>query len=391
MRLWCGVVLARGVRVQGVDALPDFDKIQFPECKPLEWAKVLPNASPQALSLLDRFLVYDPVQRISAAEVRTTQTKYLLGVWRCGFGCWGGTHSMCAGARMPTDVAQALRHPYFFTPPPPTHRHSASRRQLHRLSKPSTFAGDLDLAAPFTIPLSTCVPRDAHLLLPHPSYDVHGHSGSGVSSTSSSFANGLASAGAVSAASAPRDAVSSGADGSGGAAGTGTGTGAGTGGGRDGVEVIHYPLASIPRHRPSPIPLQLTSSGFGPQGMAAHGARAGAGVGAGAAAANRTGTAGSESASLDTSALDLSLSAASVSSGGGSGSGSVARRSDTPTPAASATVTAPHRSPSASHNTSAAGATAGRSPPRLGDWGPIALASASPSDPFSTRDWLDVM
>ena len=56
-------------RFQGASSLPDFDKIQFPECKPLDLAEVVPNASPDALALLQKFLVYDPSKRISAAEV----------------------------------------------------------------------------------------------------------------------------------------------------------------------------------------------------------------------------------------------------------------------------------------------------------------------------------
>jgi hypothetical protein len=52
-----------------VDDLPDFSKLVFPMLRPLEWNTVLPGASPAALDLLAKLVVYDPNQRLSAAEV----------------------------------------------------------------------------------------------------------------------------------------------------------------------------------------------------------------------------------------------------------------------------------------------------------------------------------
>uniref|UniRef100_A0A6I8N2A2 Cyclin-dependent kinase 20 n=1 Tax=Ornithorhynchus anatinus TaxID=9258 RepID=A0A6I8N2A2_ORNAN len=66
-----------------ITELPDYNKISFKEQAPLPLEEVLPDAAPQALQLLSRFLLYPPRQRIPAA--------------------------------------QALLHQYFFTAPLPAH------------------------------------------------------------------------------------------------------------------------------------------------------------------------------------------------------------------------------------------------------------------------------
>ncbi|XP_047556844.1 cyclin-dependent kinase 20 isoform X7 [Lutra lutra] len=61
--------------------LPDYNKISFKEQAPVPLEEVLPDASPQALALLGRFLLYPPRRRISAAQVwnEVSRTKEL---WR---------------------------------------------------------------------------------------------------------------------------------------------------------------------------------------------------------------------------------------------------------------------------------------------------------------------
>lgn len=66
-----------------ITELPDYNKISFKEQAPVPLEEVLPDASPQALDLLGRFLLYPPLQRIAAS--------------------------------------QALLHQYFFTAPLPAH------------------------------------------------------------------------------------------------------------------------------------------------------------------------------------------------------------------------------------------------------------------------------
>ncbi|XP_017908018.1 PREDICTED: cyclin-dependent kinase 20 isoform X3 [Capra hircus] len=78
--------VCRGLPFGGVGEiteLPDYNKISFKEQAPVPLEEVLPDASPQALDLLGRFLLYPPQQRISAS--------------------------------------QALLHHYFFTAPLPVH------------------------------------------------------------------------------------------------------------------------------------------------------------------------------------------------------------------------------------------------------------------------------
>ncbi|XP_065427444.1 cyclin-dependent kinase 20-like isoform X5 [Chrysemys picta bellii] len=66
-----------------ITELPDYNKISFKDNPPIPLEEVLPDAPPQALQLLERFLVYPSRERVRAA--------------------------------------QALLHPYFFTPPLPAH------------------------------------------------------------------------------------------------------------------------------------------------------------------------------------------------------------------------------------------------------------------------------
>ena len=54
---------------QGMEELPDYNKITFPENPPIPLETVVPDASLEALNLLKRFLVYPSKQRISATEV----------------------------------------------------------------------------------------------------------------------------------------------------------------------------------------------------------------------------------------------------------------------------------------------------------------------------------
>lgn len=54
---------------QEITELPDYNKISFKEQAPVPLGEVLPDASPQALDLLGRFLLYPPRQRISASQV----------------------------------------------------------------------------------------------------------------------------------------------------------------------------------------------------------------------------------------------------------------------------------------------------------------------------------
>ena len=52
--------------------LPDYNKITFPENPPIPFEEVVPDASPEALALLKKFLVYQSKKRISAKEVGLT-------------------------------------------------------------------------------------------------------------------------------------------------------------------------------------------------------------------------------------------------------------------------------------------------------------------------------
>ena len=49
--------------------LPDYNKITFPDNLPIPFEEILPDASPEALDLLKRFLVYPSKQRIPPKEV----------------------------------------------------------------------------------------------------------------------------------------------------------------------------------------------------------------------------------------------------------------------------------------------------------------------------------
>mmetsp|Transcript_20437 Transcript_20437/g.48339 ORF Transcript_20437/g.48339 Transcript_20437/m.48339 type:complete len:354 (-) Transcript_20437:82-1143(-) len=66
----------------GVSELPDFMKIAFPETSPVPLSQVCRDASPAAIALLEKFIVYAPLERLGAVE--------------------------------------AARHPFFSTDPPPS-------------------------------------------------------------------------------------------------------------------------------------------------------------------------------------------------------------------------------------------------------------------------------
>ncbi|XP_071960531.1 cyclin-dependent kinase 20-like [Antedon mediterranea] len=96
----------------GMKDLPDYNKITFPENAPIPLEEIVPDASPEALDLLKRFLVYPSKQRISAAE--------------------------------------GLIHPYFFTEPLPAHHSELpipqrSRRMRHRTQHTKEFDVDCPL------------------------------------------------------------------------------------------------------------------------------------------------------------------------------------------------------------------------------------------------------
>lgn len=55
--------------IQGMSELPDYNKITFPEMPPIPFDEILPDASPEALDLVRRFLIYPSKQRSSAEEV----------------------------------------------------------------------------------------------------------------------------------------------------------------------------------------------------------------------------------------------------------------------------------------------------------------------------------
>lgn len=67
----------------GLEELPDYNKITFAHFEAIDLSLVTPDARPESLDLLRKFLVYSPGQRITAAD--------------------------------------ALLHPYFFSEPLPAH------------------------------------------------------------------------------------------------------------------------------------------------------------------------------------------------------------------------------------------------------------------------------
>ena len=97
----------------GMSELPDYNKITFPDMPPIPFDEILPDASPEALDLLKRFLIYPSKQRISAEE--------------------------------------ALLHPYFFTEPLPAHHselpipHRMAGKKVHRVHHPHEYNIDTPL------------------------------------------------------------------------------------------------------------------------------------------------------------------------------------------------------------------------------------------------------
>lgn len=101
----------------GMSQLPDYNKITFPDMPPVPFEEVVPNASKEALDLLRKFLMYHSEKRMSAAE--------------------------------------ALVHPYFFTPPLPAHHSElpTPTRQTHTHAAPHDFSVDAPLLDSFTDPV----------------------------------------------------------------------------------------------------------------------------------------------------------------------------------------------------------------------------------------------
>jgi cell cycle related kinase len=50
--------------------LPDYNKISFPTKAAIPFKEILPDASEQAIDLLEKFLQYPAKKRISAKQVR---------------------------------------------------------------------------------------------------------------------------------------------------------------------------------------------------------------------------------------------------------------------------------------------------------------------------------
>ncbi len=57
-----------------MESLPDFNKIQFPEFPGMTFEKLCPDAPPEAIALLKRFLLYNSQARVSAREVNNSWT-----------------------------------------------------------------------------------------------------------------------------------------------------------------------------------------------------------------------------------------------------------------------------------------------------------------------------
>lgn len=49
-----------------LETLPDYNKIQFPQMPSIPLEKLCPDASPEAVKLLKKFLIYSSPQRVSA-------------------------------------------------------------------------------------------------------------------------------------------------------------------------------------------------------------------------------------------------------------------------------------------------------------------------------------
>eukprot|EP00051_Salpingoeca_urceolata_P024012 m.415621 g.415621 ORF g.415621 m.415621 type:complete len:339 (-) comp20177_c2_seq54:3526-4542(-) len=90
-------------------SLPDYNKITFQDMAGSSFEEIVPDAVPEALSLIQGFLKYSASQRITAAE--------------------------------------ALLHPYFFTHPLPAH-HSELPIPPPRSSRMMPFATNIDLDGP---------------------------------------------------------------------------------------------------------------------------------------------------------------------------------------------------------------------------------------------------
>nr|XP_019576793.1 PREDICTED: cyclin-dependent kinase 20 isoform X7 [Rhinolophus sinicus] len=91
-----------------ITELPDYNKISFKEQAPVPLGEVLPDASPQALDLLGRFLLYPPRQRISASQA-------------LGKVLFTAASPVPGAVLRQSALRDALLHQYFFTAPLPAH------------------------------------------------------------------------------------------------------------------------------------------------------------------------------------------------------------------------------------------------------------------------------
>ncbi|CDQ91600.1 unnamed protein product [Oncorhynchus mykiss] len=97
-----------------ITELPDYNKITFKENPAIPLEEIVPDTSPQAVDLLNKFLVYPSKQRISAR--------------------------------------QALLHPYLFSEPLPAHHSElpipqhGGKHSRQRLQPPVEFSVDLPLS-----------------------------------------------------------------------------------------------------------------------------------------------------------------------------------------------------------------------------------------------------
>ncbi|XP_074794009.1 cyclin-dependent kinase 20 isoform X2 [Natator depressus] len=88
-----------------VTELPDYNKISFKDNPPIPLEEVLPDAPPQALQLLKRFLVYPSRERVRAAQGQCGQRNGLGGGFRAPRPFQAGmsrarSHGRCSGARI---------------------------------------------------------------------------------------------------------------------------------------------------------------------------------------------------------------------------------------------------------------------------------------------------
>lgn len=103
----------------GLTSLPDYNKITFPESRAIPWETLIPDCPPDALSLMQCFLLYDAEKRTSAEEVNFQMRWKCWGIpvlkeFQRPCFCWRKYQILLL-----LFLLQALTHPYFFTPPLP--------------------------------------------------------------------------------------------------------------------------------------------------------------------------------------------------------------------------------------------------------------------------------